>query len=1477
MESWRVAQIVVDRGPGIDSARGSGYLVAPGLVLSAAHVLAGALLVRVRLDVGQPTEVDVQAARWWADTDGHNGTDLAVIVIPVEVTAGRDIDFARFGRISDSTAVLAVQTLGFPRFKLRSSAVSTGEPEVFRDLDQVTGHAPVAANRRQGTLAVYLDDPPPSALEGAGLSPWEGMSGAVVWTNGRIIGVVAEHHLSEGTGRLTARRIDRAYEQLPKSDLDQLVTWLGLSPAARQLPDVVSAGSIQLVQSVYLEQVRDIAPDALIGRDVELAEWAEFCAGPETYAWWQAGPWSGKSALASWFVTHPPAGVDIVSFFITGRLAGQADSDAFLDAMIEQLNALDPVGGQPPPVAGARVGVWLSLLTGSATRTEELGRRLVVVVDGLDEDEAGANPPRGRPSIASLLPRRPPRGARFIITSRPDPGLPDDVPSGHPLRSCIPRHLTVSWVAEDVKRRAKQELRDLLTGDQIAIDVVGYVAGSGGGLTASDLSALSGAPPHKLDSILRGVFGRSLETRLPAYFRDGEAEPVTRVYLFAHETLRAAAEEQLGNEVARYRQGVHDWICSYTSRGWPDSTPGYAVRGYPRLLTATSDVIRLSTLARDPNRHAFLLRATGSDYAALTEISDVQRLITAQDAPDLQVLVELAVYRHAISIRNKSIPVGLPAVWAQLARFAHAEALARAITDPRAQVQALTQLAAVLAQAGDSNRASRLAADAEAVARGISDSDAQARALADLVAVVAQAGDPDRAEALARGIADSDAQARALADLVAAVAQAGDPDRAEALARGIADSDAQARALADLVAAMAQAGDPDRAEALARAITDPWNGARALAALAVAVAGAGDPDRAEALARSITYPWNRVRALGQLAAAAAQAGDLDRAEALARAIADSDAQARALADLAAVIARAGDLDRASRLAGDAEFLARIITDSDAQVRALAALAAAAARAGDADRASRLVARAEALARGIADSDAQVRALADLAATAAQAGDADRASRLVARAEALAHGIADSDAQARALAAMADAAARTGDLDRAEALIRVTTDLDAQTQTLTALASAAVLAGDLDRASRLAGDAEALARAITDSDAQARALTALAAAAAQAGDPDRTFLLARDAEALARTITDPRDQMQALADLAAAAAQAGDLDRAEALARAITDSDIQTQTLTQLAAAAAQAGDLDRAEALARAITDSDIQTQTLTQLAAAAAQAGDLDRAEALARAITDSDIQTQTLTQLAAAAAQAGDLDRAEALARTITDSDIQTQTLTQLAAAAAQAGDLDRAEALARTITDLAAEARALTQLAAAAAWAGDLDRAEALAGAITRRRDKARALTQVAAAAARAGDLDRAEALARTITDLAAQARALTQLAVAAARAGDLDRAEALAGAITRRRDKARALTQLVVAATQAGDADRAFRLAAGVKGLARSIKRRRDKEPLLAELAAAIAKAGDLGRAADLVRATTDPNAKARAFAELDARRRRGREV
>ncbi|HEX2744075.1 MAG TPA: hypothetical protein VHN16_06680 [Streptosporangiaceae bacterium] len=143
--------------------------------------------------------------------------------------------------------------------------------------------------------------------------------------------------------------------------------------------------------------------------------------------------------------------------------------------------------------------------------------------------------------------------------------------------------------------------------------MAGFIAASGGGLTKGDLEALTEAPPFKLDPILRGVSGRSLQTRPPADSREPDPGRAMHVYLFVHKTLQATAENKLGRQqLTRYRDKIHGWISTYASRGWLDSKPGYAIRSYPRLLTATGDADRLLALARNPRRHVFLLRATGS-------------------------------------------------------------------------------------------------------------------------------------------------------------------------------------------------------------------------------------------------------------------------------------------------------------------------------------------------------------------------------------------------------------------------------------------------------------------------------------------------------------------------------------------------------------------------------------------------------------------------------------------------------------------------------------------------------------------------------------------------------------------------------------------------------------------------------------------------------------------------------------------------
>src|SRR5215218_10146249 len=86
----------------------------------------------------------------------------------------------------------------------------------------------IRANRREGTLEVTVA--PPERDPDPERSPWEGMSGAAVWSAGRIIGLVAEHHRADGLGRLAATRVDHWYEQLAPDRLDQLRTLLPVLP-----------------------------------------------------------------------------------------------------------------------------------------------------------------------------------------------------------------------------------------------------------------------------------------------------------------------------------------------------------------------------------------------------------------------------------------------------------------------------------------------------------------------------------------------------------------------------------------------------------------------------------------------------------------------------------------------------------------------------------------------------------------------------------------------------------------------------------------------------------------------------------------------------------------------------------------------------------------------------------------------------------------------------------------------------------------------------------------------------------------------------------------------------------------------------------------------------------------------------------------------------------------------------------------------
>ncbi|MFI5749886.1 hypothetical protein ACIBBE_29050 [Streptomyces sp. NPDC051644] len=980
----------------------------------------------------------------------------------------------------------------------------------------------------------------------------------------------------------------------------------------------VGAGNVQfnvfspahpVARSAYLHQVRAIAPEALAGREDELAVLADFCTRQDAgdYLCWRARAWAGKTALMSWFVLNPPPDTRIVSFFVTARLAAQNDREAFLDVAIEQLATL--LGEPVPPylTAATRASHLWQMLDAAAAACERQGRRLVLVVDGLDEDSGAA-----AHSIAALLPPRPPAGMRIVTAGRHDPPIPADVPGGHPLHDpAAVRILEPSPHAQVVRHDAEQELKRLLRGTEAEQDLLGLVTAAGGGLAGEDLAELTGRQVWEIEESLHTVAGRTFARRPSS----GLPGPVAarEVYVLGHEELQQTAAHFLsGARLETYRQRLHGWAERYRGKGWPARTPEYLLRGYFRMLYADGDLPRMTECALDGARHDRMLDVSGGDAAALAEIATAQDAILERDSPDLRSMTLLAVHRDDLALRNTHIPTGLPAVWALLGHPLRAEALARSIPGSHGRVRALGALSEALAEwaARDPARpmadearshAAELAHEAEAVARTITHAYEHALALLHAAGAMARVAETDHAASLVEDavevawtLLDAELLASALGCAAEAMARSGDTSgavdlarEAEDAARSITDPWAQALALSYLAVAAARAVDTilaldlaDEAESAARTITDPETQAAALSYAAAGMARAGDADRALAVARSITDPHERARALVEVAAGMARAGAVERALAVARSITDPHERARALVEVAGAMARAGDMGRAESLAREAETMVRSGTRWPRESH-VGVLAEAMARAGDVDR-------AEAVAGIITDPYERAEALVQVAGAMAREGAVDRAL-------AVAGSLTDpyERSQAQVLVKVAGVTVRTGDVDRAE-------DLGCAAETAAwaigflgtgALQLKALLeAGEVDPAEDLVDAAETEARSSRSRYGLVLDLAALARGVAWAGDVERAVRLVQEAEDLAWTFDDPYEHARSLWEVAGAMVFAGETDlaedlfhEAEAAARTIAELDRRASALAEMVEVMALAGVVDRAEAVARTI------------------------------------------------------------------------------------------------------------------------------------------------------------------------------------------------------------------------------------------------------------------------------------------------------
>ncbi|WP_412543208.1 trypsin-like peptidase domain-containing protein [Longispora sp. K20-0274] len=235
---FRVRLVQVLQNVGTDSAQRwvscSGLRIGRGLVLTSGHGVVGGrpIIARVLgLTEDDPVEERV------AELAIPGGPELDIALLRLADDRDDDLPPMRFARILRDEShpdTVACHVVGFPQFKTHGSTSG----DIRSEVAHVWGRLGTLDGSRFDTLTLHVDRYPPLDGQAAGVSPYQGMSGAALVVGDQVLGVVASHVRVEG----------HALEVVPLTRLRDRADWAeALGIDLRALPRAVEADEVPTV------------------------------------------------------------------------------------------------------------------------------------------------------------------------------------------------------------------------------------------------------------------------------------------------------------------------------------------------------------------------------------------------------------------------------------------------------------------------------------------------------------------------------------------------------------------------------------------------------------------------------------------------------------------------------------------------------------------------------------------------------------------------------------------------------------------------------------------------------------------------------------------------------------------------------------------------------------------------------------------------------------------------------------------------------------------------------------------------------------------------------------------------------------------------------------------------------------------------------------------------------------------------------